>query len=183
MFVILVGALDVLFQKWNANETNGSVLPEPRDYACKANPVNMSCCCCCTCLNRVNLSFCKVSVHSRFPHAVKLWPGRDALACPSPQLTSQSIYFSYQHLLGLLHCHNDTDSMCKTNTWKVTRVVCTRGFSQCVLGWYLYRVWGDIKIIISITGKITSISLKGVELLCAADSLQSANIVLTWGKR
>lgn len=31
-------------------------------------------------------------------------------------------------------CISSPDSMYKTNTWKVTRVVCTKGFSQCALG-------------------------------------------------
>lgn len=92
-------------------------------------------------MNKSNLSLCKNWVHSRFSH------GTEAGVCQRFSGLNYSTADITVHVFFIANiclacyivtmiCISSPDSKYKTNTWKVTRVVCTEGFSQCAQGWY-----------------------------------------------
>ena len=97
-------------------------------------------------MNKVYLSLCKNRVQSRLSH------GTEAAVCQRCSGLNYSTADITVHLFFIANiclacyivtmiCISSPDSMYKTNTWKVTRVVRTKGFSQCALGGCLHRVW------------------------------------------
>lgn len=112
---------------------------------CMANSENLRCFLHLQYINKVYLSLCKNWVRSRLSHAT------EAAVCQRCSGLNYSTADITVHLFFIANiclacyivtmiCVSSPDSMYKTNTWKVTRVVRTKGFSQVTLGWCLNSI-------------------------------------------
>lgn len=87
-------------------------------------------------MNKSNLSLCKNWVRSRFSHGTEAGVCQrfSGLNCSTADITVHVFFIANICLacyIVTMICISSPDSKYKTNTWKVTRVVCTEGISQC----------------------------------------------------